>query len=236
MMTTAIREQIAENLESVRLRIQSACARANRDPGEVRLIAVVKYARIEWVRALVELGISDLAESRPQQLEKRVVEFPSSIRWHLIGHLQGNKVRKVLPLVYRIHSVDSEKLLRSICVIGEEMGAFPELLLEVNVSGEEAKSGFSPEEVRTMWRGLDEATRRQVRGLMTMAPNTGSLEDARTTFHELRALRDELSRATPETPLGDLSMGMTGDFEVGIEEGATEVRIGSALFEGLEEG
>ncbi len=239
-MATEIREQIAGNLESVRQRMAEACARAKRDPGEVRLIAVVKYAPIPWVEELVQLGVVDLAESRPQQLEERVSLFSKSVqrhlKWHLIGHLQNNKVRKVLPLLRRIHSVDSEKLLRTIRKIGEETGAFPELLLEVNVSGEESKSGFAPEEVKNVWKTLDEGTRGQVRGLMTMAPNTGSLEDARRTFAGLRALRDELNVIQPGTPIRDLSMGMTGDFEVGIEEGATEVRIGSALFEGLKQG
>ncbi|MCA9096629.1 MAG: YggS family pyridoxal phosphate-dependent enzyme [Planctomycetaceae bacterium] len=237
-MGNLIREQIGRNLLHLRLRIEQACKRVGRDPESVRLIAVVKYARLEWVRTLVELGVVDLAESRPQQLEERVPLFPPHICWHLIGHLQNNKVRKVLPLVRRIHSVDSEKLHGTILRIGSENNdgnphPIPDLLLEVNVSGEESKQGFSPAQVRELWGRLEQNVRSQIRGLMTMAPNTDSLDDARRTFAGLRELRDELNRLAPEHPLTDLSMGMTGDFEVGIEEGATEIRIGSALFEGL---
>jgi len=239
-MGNFIREQIERNLLNLRRRIEDACKRVDRNPKSVRLIAVVKYARLEWVRELVELGVVDLAESRPQQLEERVPLFPPHIRWHLIGHLQNNKVRKVLPLVSRIHSVDSEKLLGTIQRIGSEnndgnLHPIPDLLLEVNVSGEDSKQGFSPLQVRELWGRLDQPIRRQIHGLMTMAPNTDSLDDARRTFAGLRELRDELNRLAPEHLLTDLSMGMTGDFEVGIGEGATEIRIGSALFEGLPE-
>lgn len=232
-MGNVIRDQIDQNLQQLRARIEAACARAGRERDSVRLVAVVKYAELEWVQALEELGVQDFAESRPQQLEERVPLFAPEIRWHLIGHLQNNKVRKVLPLVCRIHSVDSEKLLHTIHRIGTEIHTIPELLLEVNVSGEASKQGFTPAEVRELWQRLEPELRQPIRGLMTMAPNTESLEDARQTFAGLRELRDELSRLVPGFPLPELSMGMTGDFEVGIEEGATEIRIGSALFEGL---
>lgn len=233
-MKHSLREQIERNLRRVRERIVGACERSGRKPDSVELVAVVKYARLEWVRSLVDLGVVQLAENRPQQLEERVPLLPPEVRWHLIGHLQSNKVRRVLPLVKRIHSVDSEKLLLTIRRIGLEIGASPELLLEVNLAGEASKQGFSPEELLGMWERVDRPLRGQIRGLMTMAPNTGSPDDARRTFAELRRLREELNRIGSDTPLTELSMGMTGDFEIAIEEGATEVRIGSALFEGLE--
>ena len=234
MMGRTLREQMGENLKRVQSRMSEACARVGREPGSVRLIAVVKYAPEEWARELVSLGMPDLAESRPQQLEERAASFPAEVKWHLIGHLQSNKVRKVLPLVKQIHSVDSGKLWLVIQRIGEETGAAPDLLFEVNVSGEESKQGFRPEEVLQLWRASEPARRGQVKGLMTMAPNTGSLDDARRTFAGLRELRERMREISGGGTLGELSMGMTGDFEVGIEEGATQVRIGSALFEGLE--
>lgn len=227
-------ELIERNLDRVRSRMREACIRAGRDPADARLVAVVKYARLEWVRELLRLGIFDLAESRPQQLLDRVELLPPSVNWHLIGHLQTNKVRKVLPLVREIHSVDSEHLWLSIRRIGRELGACPDLFWEVNVSGEHSKQGFSPQEIKDLWLRLDKDDRRHFVGLMTMAPNTGSRSDARRTFSDLKRLRDELTELTPESPLRELSMGMTGDFEIAIEEGASQVRIGSALFEGLE--
>lgn len=233
MTSEEIRRQIADNLALIQSRIERACAESGRDPASVQLVAVVKYAELAWIRKLVSLGMTTLAESRPQQLVERVPLFPASVRWHMIGHLQTNKVRRVLPLVERIHAVDTLKLLEAIERIAVEENLSPQVLLEVNVSGEAAKQGFAPEELREKW---DEAVaglqRTTVRGLMTMAPNTEDLEDARRTFAGLRALRDEL-QGRGGVALPELSMGMTNDFEVAIREGATHIRLGSALFEGL---
>ncbi|TXT35729.1 MAG: hypothetical protein FD138_1237, partial [Planctomycetota bacterium] len=192
---------------------------------------------LPWVRRLVELGVHNLAESRPQQLVERAEQFPSDIRWHLIGHLQRNKVKQVLPRAAVVHSVDSLRLLERIGEVAVDLSLRPRVLLEVNVSGESAKDGLSVTELTSQWDALQAVPNVDLVGLMTMAPLVDDPEAARPVFRELRQLRDNLAaRAAPHVQLTELSMGMSGDFAVAIEEGATLVRIGSRLFEGLEDG
>lgn len=233
-MPAQVLERIAANLASVRTRIEAACRRCGRSPESVQLVAVTKYAPIEAVQALVQLGPAVLGESRPQQLLERSREIPGA-QWHLIGHLQRNKVRPLLPHVALIHSVDSLRLLDRINEVAGDLQMRPRLLLEVNVSGEPTKDGFSPAGLKAVWEEVAEFPSVDVCGLMTMAPVTADPEQVRPVFAELRRLRDELQQAPPHLDLPELSMGMSGDFEVAIEEGATLVRIGSLLFEGCEE-
>ena len=231
-----IERQIEENYQSVKGRIEAACRRAGRNPASVMLVAVTKYAELEWVRALVDLGIVELGESRPQQLMARSQELSAPVHWHLIGHLQRNKVRAVLPLTELIHSADSLRLLEAIERIAAELDLQPRVLVEVNLTGEEAKHGFREDELESAWSDVLRFEHVRVEGLMTMAAYSDDPEAARPVFARLRALRDRLERASPagsRAALSHLSMGMTGDFEVAIEEGATIVRIGSALWEGL---
>ena len=229
--------RVAANLRRVRERIECAAERAGRDPAFVRLVAVTKYAELEWVRALLDLGCRDLGENRPQQLLERAAVLPDDVRWHLIGHLQRNKVRKVLPVAELIHSVDSLALMADIERIAGELHIQPHVLIEVNLVADPKKHGLLLSDIRTAWDTLrtyvGEArhTATQIIGLMTMAAYTDEPETTRPTFRQLRELRDELGFVAD---LPHLSMGMTGDFEVAIEEGATVVRIGSALWEGLE--
>ena len=230
-------DRLADNLERVTTEIAAACARAGRSPCDVTLVAVTKYAELPWVRRLVELGVHNLAESRPQQLVERAEQFPSDIRWHLIGHLQRNKVKQVLPRAAVVHSVDSLRLLERIGEVAVDLSLRPRVLLEVNVSGESAKDGLSVTELTSQWDALQAVPNVDLVGLMTMAPLVDDPEAARPVFRELRQLRDNLAaRAAPHVQLTELSMGMSGDFAVAIEEGATLVRIGSRLFEGLEDG
>jgi pyridoxal phosphate enzyme (YggS family) len=211
-----------------------ARARRQREQPVARIVAVTKYARPDWVRELIGLGHRSLGESRPQQLVERAALFPG-VEWHLIGQLQRNKVRSVLPCAALIHSVDSLRLLQRIGDIAGELGLVPRVLLQVNVSGETSKQGFAPEDLRTGWSGIRQVRHVQIDGLMTMAPLVDDPEQARPAFRALRELRDQLrNSALDSTLLPELSMGMSNDFEVAIEEGATLVRIGSALFEGLE--
>ena len=227
--------------------MRAACERSGRDLSGVRLVAVTKYAEWDWIRALVALGQVDLAENRPQQFVERATRLESEVgsaaegaagcerpqvRWHLIGHLQRNKVRPVLPLVSLIHSVDSLRLLERIGVLAGELGLRPRVLLEVNVSGEPSKDGFTPAELEAAWPALMASQQVELEGLMTMAPESDDPEAARPVFRELRRLRDRL-RDVSGRELPELSMGMSGDFEPAIEEGATLIRIGSRLFEGL---
>lgn len=232
----SVTTRIAANYAAVVERIAAACRHAGRAASEVRLVAVTKSAEVDWIEALVSLGAHDLAESRPQKLCERSTLVDPSVRWHLIGRLQRNKVRKVLPVAAWIHSVDSVPLLQRIDEIAGELGVRPGLLLEVNVSGETAKSGFRPNELAEAWPVVASVKNAEVVGLMTMAPLFDSPEAARPVFAGLRTLRDQLQTRVPAVQLPELSMGMSGDFEVAVEEGATMVRVGSALFEGLEGG
>jgi PLP dependent protein len=230
-----ISSQIADNLQAVRNRIAVACDRSGRELDSVQLVAVTKYAQVEWMQALYECGVRDFGESRPQQLVERAPSFPEDIRWHLIGHLQRNKVRPILPRATLTHSVDAFRLLSRMDMLAEEIGLEPSVLLEVNITGEAAKDGFTTETLVSGWSSVMELRRVRVLGLMTMAAFSGKPEDARPVFCELRELRDRLSGMSPaSSELPELSMGMSGDFEVAIEEGATCVRIGSSLFEGLD--
>ncbi|MCL4110371.1 UNVERIFIED_CONTAM: hypothetical protein GTU68_027762 [Idotea baltica] len=225
------------NLQLVQQRIESACERAGRDPKQIHLVAVTKYAEWNWVQQLAKLH-SQFGENRPQQLIDRQQQLPD-IQWHLIGQLQRNKARSVLPRCGLIHSVDSQKLFQKLANVGHEVNIHPQVLLQVNVSGEDSKSGFTPSEVTDAWQDLVARGHQiDVRGFMTMAPANQDSNEARKTFRGLRELRDSIvndGRSLPATwSLGDLSMGMSGDFGIAIEEGATIVRVGSALFAGLE--
>ncbi len=228
--------RLAGNLQSLVSRLDSACRRVGRAAGSARLVAAVKYARLDWVRELVKLGVCDLGESRPQQLLRRAEEISDpAVRWHLIGHLQRNKVRRVLPLVELIHSIDSLRLLESVDRIAGELSLKPRVLLEVNLSGETTKSGFTATELRSAWPVARALKNVAIEGLMTMAPYDENPEVARPVFKGLRMLRDELAGLHANRSLPELSRGMSGDFEVAVEEGATLVRIGTDLFRGLEE-
>lgn len=222
---------LAERIVSVRARIANAAQRAGRDPAGVRLVAVTKTVS-PTVAAVAAEFIADLGENRPQELWKKAAAIPTA-RWHLIGHLQRNKIDRTMPLVTLIHSVDSERLLEALAAFGAKRGQAMPVLLEVNCSREAAKGGFSVEALRTFGDKLTSLTGVSVRGLMTMAAYSDNPEDARPTFGELRRLRDDM-RARTGLELADLSMGMSGDFEVAVEEGATLVRIGTTLFEGME--
>jgi PLP dependent protein len=228
-------QRIEANLAEIRQRIAAAAARAGRRAEEVTLVAVTKEAPLEAVRALVACGCGVLGESRPQQLwdrAKHLADLP--VRWHLIGHLQRNKVRRTLPLVALVHSVDSPRLLAAIDEAAAETGTNVPLLLEVNISAEPAKHGLTPAEVEPCLVAAAGCRNVAVRGLMCMAAFAGGPDDARRDFAALRQLRDRLRGVCPPgVALDELSMGMSSDYEQAIEEGATLVRVGSALFEGI---
>lgn len=219
------------NLATVRGRIANACARVGRSASEVTLVAVTKQVDVATVRQLYELGVRDVGENRPQSLWRKYVHLPHDLRWHLIGHLQTNKVRRTLPLVHSIHSVDRYPLAEVLSQESERAGRRLPVCIEVNISGEESKDGFSPATIVEQFREIRALPGIAVAGLMTMAPLEEEIERCRSTFSGLRALRDQLAS---ERELPMLSMGMSRDFEIAIEEGATHVRVGSALFEGIE--
>jgi pyridoxal phosphate enzyme (YggS family) len=229
---SAPENSLRSHLADVETRIQQACDRAGRARSEVTLVAVTKTVSSQMAALLPSLGIVDLGENRPQELWKKSAELPAHVRWHLIGHLQRNKIERTLPLVHLIHSVDSVRLLAA---LEEEAGARETpFLLEVNASREANKGGFAPESLPGILPQLNALQHLQMQGLMTMAAFEEDPERCRPTFRELRELRDTLRRElAPVHTLQHLSMGMSNDYPIAIEEGATLVRIGSALFEGL---
>ena len=231
-----LRRLLADRLAAVRARIAAACARANRDPAGVTLVAVTKTVSPRVVAQVAELGVLDLGENRPQELWRKAAELKHlPIRWHLIGHLQRNKVERTLPLVHLIHSVDSLRLFQAVAAEGKKRSQTPRVLLQVNASREGQKHGFDYEEVVRAEPDLVRAPV-DIVGLMAMAAYSDDPEQARPTFRELRQFLDRLRREWNVTghQLAHLSMGMSGDFEVAVEEGATLVRVGTTLFEGLE--
>ncbi len=236
---------IAENLRRVEERIARAAESAGRRREDITLVGVTKYVGAREAAELAAAGCTNLGESRPQELWKKALDLkragPSpapalpSIRWHLVGHLQRNKVARTLPLVWLIHSVDSQRLLAAINEARkaqDDSGPPIDVLLEVNTSGEAAKHGLAPNDVEPLLAIAEKYPRVAIRGLMTMAALEGGEAVAAGNFASLRELRDRLKRNSPPgVTLDELSMGMSGDFEVAIKEGATIVRIGSLLWE-----
>ena len=247
-----VARRIAENVASLRERIAAAARNSQRSPDEITLVAVTKYVDAGVAAAVVAAGCTDLGESRPQELWAKaaalaasdssgtapggmgVSPVPPEIRWHLVGHLQRNKIRRTLPLVHLIHSVDSRRLLDAINVEATGLGRSANVLLEANVSGDITKTGLQPAELEPILADAGSWPSVSIRGLMGMASLLGGTEAARRDFDRLRALRDRLAgNVPPGVALDELSMGMTGDFEAAIAAGATIVRIGGGVFEGL---
>jgi pyridoxal phosphate enzyme (YggS family) len=220
---------IADNLERVREQIAQAAAKANRGAGDVELVAISKTHDAAKVREAVEAGQTLFGESRVQEARVKIPELPSNLRWHFVGHLQKNKIRHALPLFELIHSVDSLALAQDINRIADEDGLHPRVLLEVNVAGEGSKFGFTPEKLREDLESLLALPRLSILGLMTIPPIAEEAEASRKHFVQLRELRDRLQTEF-HVDLAQLSMGMTQDFAVAIEEGATLVRVGTAIF------
>src|SRR5579875_1427243 len=225
------RQRIAANLAAVEERLQAACQRAGRTRSEVTLVAVTKTVPVEVAALLRELGVQDLGESRPQELWRKAAAI-AGVRWHLVGHLQRNKIGRTLPLIAWIHSVDSLRLLDALEEACQQASRSLAALLEVNASRETSKQGFAPEEVPGLAMRLAQLKYLRIEGLTTMAAYEKDPERTRPTFAALRTLRDQLA-AELGRPLPQLSMGMSNDFEIAVEEGATLVRLGTVLFEGI---
>ena len=220
---------IAENLADIRERISAACLRTARDPASIELIAVSKTFPAEAVRLTIDAGQVHFGESRLQEALPKIDLLPGSIHWHFIGRVQRNKVRRILSSLDVIHAVDSSDLASYINELARELGLFPKIFLQVNVAAESSKGGFDPEVLCAEMESLSILDRLEIMGLMCIPPATPDAESARAWFVVLRDLRDRLERESG-VPLPCLSMGMSGDFEVAIEEGATHVRVGSAIF------
>jgi PLP dependent protein len=220
---------ICGRLKEVQEQIALVAESCGRLSSEIGLIAVSKSQSAEAVREASDAGQLIFGENRAQELIAKVPLLPSSIHWHFIGHLQKNKVRKILPLVDLVHSVDSLELAVDLDRIASELGLFPRVLLEVNISGEATKFGFTPEVARREAPRLLALPRVQWEGLMTIAPIVDAAEKARPFFAQLRTLRDRIA-AENQVALPTLSMGMSDDFAAAIKEGATLIRLGTAIF------
>jgi PLP dependent protein len=229
--------RLVENLNGIRSRIAAAARRSGRTADQITLVAVTKYVTADIASQLVSAGCHDLGESRPQELwsKAEALQKSAAIHWHLIGHLQRNKVPRTLPLTSLIHSGDSLRLIQAVDEAASNLNRRIAMLIEVNICGDSTKHGFKPDEVEPALGTLAALKSVDIRGLMCMASREGDLDQARREFVSLRELRNRIkSLAPPNISLEELSMGMSGDFEVAIEEGATMVRVGSALFEGLD--
>ena len=227
-------ETLRRNLDDVRQRMAAACERAGRKRDDVLLVAVTKTVGAGTVRALQELGTTDVGENRVQEARTKSESLGGTLglRWHMIGHLQTNKARHALRLFELIHSLDSARLAAEIDRRSEQTGRVVPILVQCNTSGEESKFGVPPDGLAALLDAVAPLEHLRVEGLMTMAPFVDDPEATRPVFAALRELA-EGARAATGLPLPHLSMGMTQDFEVAIEEGATLVRIGSALYRGL---
>jgi PLP dependent protein len=220
---------IAENLERVREQITQAAAKAGRSEDGIELVAITKTHPAEKVREAVEAGHTLFGESRVQEARAKIPELPSNLRWHFVGHLQKNKIRHALPLFELFHGVDSLALAQEMNRIAAEEGGHPRALLEVNVAGEGSKFGFKAETMRAQMESLLELPRLSIEGLTCIPPLADQAEASRTYFVQLRELRESLEEEF-DVKLPRLSMGMTQDFWVAVEEGATLVRVGTAIF------
>lgn len=222
-------ERIAERLKQVQAQIAAAAQKSSRSPDDIELVAVSKMHPAETVKAAVDAGQIVFGESRVQEARAKIPLLPSRLRWHFIGHLQKNKIRHALPLFELFHGIDSLALAQDLERIADEEGSRPRILLEINLAAEASKHGFAPEILRTAMEELLSLGKLSIEGLMAIPPIASEPESSRPYFIALRKLRDELeSRFNLRLP--QLSMGMSSDYLVAIEEGATLVRVGTAIF------
>lgn len=222
---------IAENIQDIQLRIEAACRRSGRDPSSVQLIAVTKTIDTDQINVAVEAGMKILGENKVQEVLHKYEAVSPEICWHLIGHLQTNKVRQIIDRVAMIHSLDSVHLAHELQKRASHRGKPVQVLLEVNVGQEASKFGLLPDAVPAFLESLRDMDHIQVLGLMTVAPFLDDPEDVRIVFRRLRMLFEDMKKLNlPNIRMEHLSMGMTHDFEVAIEEGATMVRIGTGIF------
>lgn len=226
-----MKEYISENLKQVRSNIEAACIRSNRKISEVTLIAVSKTKPLEELQEAYRCNARDFGENKVQEIVSKAPQMPEDTKFHMIGHLQRNKVKQVIPLVTMIHSVDSVRLAMEIQQEAEKIGKIIDILLEVNVAGEESKFGFAPEEVLDAIMQIHGFSHVRICGLMTIAPFVENPQQNRPVFKKLFQLYVDIKRKNIDNVnMSVLSMGMTGDYEVAVEEGATMIRIGTGIF------
>lgn len=224
-------ETIKNNLETINKKIKKAALKVNRNFREIKLVAVTKTATIEQIKEAISTGVKIIGENKVQEAKEKYQILTADIEWHLVGHLQTNKVKYAIEIFDFIHSVDSIRLAKEIDKRSLQFGKITNVLVEVNISGEETKYGIKPEQVEPFLKEISEFSRIRVRGLMTIAPIVEDKEEVRPYFRKLRELSKEIkSKNIKNVKMDHLSMGMTDDFEVAIEEGANMVRIGRGIF------
>lgn len=224
-------ETIKNNLETINKKIKKAALKVNRNFREIKLVAVTKTATIEQIKEAISTGVKIIGENKVQEAKEKYQILTADIEWHLVGHLQTNKVKYAIEIFDFIHSVDSIRLAKEIDKRSLQFGKITNVLVEVNISGEETKYGIKPERVEPFLKEISEFSRIRVRGLMTIAPIVEDKEEVRPYFRKLRELSKEIkSKNIKNVKMDHLSMGMTDDFEVAIEEGANMVRIGRGIF------
>ena len=222
---------VRENLIKVQQKIDEACERSGRDPKEVTLIAVSKTKPIEMIEEAIDAGKTHFGENKAQEMKEKYEALPKNLEWHFIGHLQTNKVKYVVGRAGLIHSVDSLHLAEAIEKECEKKDVHANILVEVNVAGEDSKFGIKPEETESLIRQIAKLPRVHVRGLMTIAPFVEKPEETRPIFHKLHKLLVDISAKNIDNiDMNVLSMGMTNDYEIAVEEGATHVRVGTGIF------
>jgi len=224
-------EGISGNIEKIQQRIEAACSRCGRDPAAVRLVAVTKTVSVDKIREALAAGVTVCGENYMQEARAKIGMLPAAASWHFIGHLQSNKARQAAELFDLIHSVDSLHLAHALDKAAAAAGKLLRVLVQVNISGEQSKHGIDPRETVRLVREMSECSHVRVAGLMTIPPLLPSPEESRPYYAALRRLRDDMAGLLPgSVSLSELSMGMSADFEVAIEEGATLVRVGTAIF------
>ena len=222
---------LRDNLKKVEENIQAACDRSGRNRDEITLIAVSKTKPVEMLQEIYDENIRDFGENKVQELCDKIEKMPSDIKWHMIGHLQRNKVKYIVGKVALIHSVDSYRLAEEISIQAKKHNTIVPILVEVNIAHEESKFGISEEDAILLVKEISELENIRIMGLMTIAPYVENPEDNRMYFRKIKELSVDInSKNIDNVSMGILSMGMTGDYEVAIEEGATMVRVGTGIF------
>ena len=225
------KDDLMNNLASVEERVAAACKRAGRDRSEVTLIAVSKTKPVEDLQVIYDQGVREFGENKVQELTGKIPELPQDINWHLIGHLQRNKVKYIVDKVKLIHSVDSYRLAEEINIQAKKHNITVPILIEVNAANEATKFGVKLEEAKQLCEEISHLENVRIKGLMTIAPNVVVPEENRANFHKIKALSVDIAEENIDNvDMRIISMGMTNDFEVAIEEGATHVRVGTAIF------
>lgn len=222
---------IGTNIQKVQQKIKDACKRAGRDESDVTLIAVSKTKPVSMLLEAYQAGMREFGENKPQELRDKAKELDLPLHWHMIGTLQKNKIKYVVGTVSMIHSIDSVPLAEAVNTEAEKRGVCCDVLLEINVAGEDSKHGFTPEQTEDVVRALSQCKNLRIRGLMTVAPYTENAEENRMYFRKMREILIDINSKNIDNIFMDvLSMGMTSDYEVAIEEGATMVRVGTGIF------